>query len=130
MKMSLGGLQQVLSDSVVEVRFARRRFKAGYADTRRMLCTNNRDLLNSIAGKVALRYRPPTGSLPYNASAKGLVTTWDILWCAFRNISTETHDVLAIMPVRNEEEINKFWEYFNEVLAQMSPEARAIFGNK
>lgn len=128
--MSLAGLQHVLSDSVIEVRFARRRDKPGYADTRRMLCTNNQNLLNSIAGKVALRYQPPTSMLPYNANAKGLVVTWDILWCAFRNISTETHDVLSVMPVRNEEETNQFWEYFNGVLAQMSPEARAIFGNK
>jgi hypothetical protein len=129
MQMSLGGLAQVLGDSIVEVRFRRRRPKLGFNDDRRMLCTNCRLLLDSISGKVALRFRAPTNPPKYNASAKGLVTAWDIMWCAYRNISMETHDIVSIMPVRNEEELNKFWEYFNDYLSKLSPGARVAYSN-
>ena len=130
MRMSLGGLKTVLNDSVVELMFRRRRFKAGYTEDRRMLCTNSRALLDSISGKVALRFRAPTHPPKFNANARGLVTAWDIMWCDYRNISTESHDVISIMPVRNEEEMNKFWEYFNDYLSKLPPAARAGFSNR
>ena len=127
--MSHSGLKEVLQDSVVEVAFVRRIPKLGYTPSRRMLCTNSRMLLDNIESKIALRFRAPMGSLPYNADAKGLITVWDLCWCGFRHISVESHDVISIMPVRNEDEILQFWTYFDQFLSKLDPQARANYGN-
>ena len=127
--MSHSGLKEVLQDSVVEVAFVRRIPKLGYTPSRRMLCTNSRMLLDNIESKIALRFRAPMGSLPYNADAKGLITVWDIMWADWRHISVESHDVISIMPVRTDEEILQFWAYFDQFLSKLDPQARANYGN-
>jgi len=129
MRMSHGGLKTVLSDSVVEVKFIRRLPKQGHPMSRRMLCTNAGKLLNSIEGQVALRYRPPHSTLPYSADAKGLITVWDIMWASYRNIPSMACDVVSVMPVRTDEDLEKFWEYFRQFLSKLDPNARAAFGD-
>jgi hypothetical protein len=129
MRMSYAGLVEVLQNSVVEVAFVRRIPKLGYTPSRRMLCTNNQQLLNNIESKIALRYRSPMKALPYNANSKGLITVWDIMWCDWRHISTESHDIISVMPVRTEEETQKFWVYFDQFLSKLDPQTRANYGN-
>jgi len=129
MIFSLNGLKDVLSYSVVELRFRRRRFKPGWTDYRRMLCTNSHDLLNSIPGKIALHFRKPTKRPKYNTNQYKLITAYDLFWQEYRNISPETHEILAVMPVRTDQEIEKFWQYFNEFLSQMSGSDKIKFMN-
>ncbi len=129
MIFSFNGLKDVLSYSVVELRFKRRRFKPGWNDYRRMLCTNGVDLLNSIPGKIALHFKKPSHPPKYNIQKKALIVAWDILWQDYRCLSPEKHEILAIMPVRTDQEIMKFWEYFNDILSKMSGSDKIKFMN-
>jgi len=124
MKLSAITLKRLLTENIIEIRFRRRRFKPGWSNFRRMLCTNNRELLNSIPGKIALNFKPPTQPPKYNPDKYRLVVAWDLLWQEYRMISPEIHDVLAIMPVKTKEEQEKFWQYFREVLQGMTPEEK------
>jgi len=129
MKVSIPALKELLAGNVVELRFNRRRPKAGWNNTRHMLCTNNWQLLNSISGKVALKFKTPTAPPKYNANAYHLVTAFDLFWQEYRNISPETHDIVALMPVKTPEDIDKFWMYFNDVLSKMSASEKTGFMN-
>lgn len=129
MKLSMDGLRGALLTSVVELVFVRRNPKPGWSNVRRMLCTNNREILTSLAGKVALKFDPPTQSPKYNASAHKLVTAWDILWQEYRQINIESCEVLSAMPVSNKQELDNFWIYFNEVLQKMTPDMKIKFMN-
>ena len=130
MQLSYSGLLGLLKQNVVEVKFKRRHDKPGWSDDRRMLCTNNVNLLNSIEGRIALNFAPPKGGfLTFNPREKNVVVTWDLLWAAYRCISLEIHDIVAVIPVSNEEETDKFWEYFNQALQPMSPSDKIGFMN-
>ena len=129
MKLSRDGLSVLLLTSVVEVRFKRRKSKAGWNDTRRMLCSNNTALLNSMPGQIALHFKKPTHPPPFNAKQHNLVTTWDILWQDYRNISTETHDVVAVMPTQTKEQVEAFWVYFADTLQRTSMAEKIAFMN-
>jgi len=109
------------STHVLEVQFKRRHIKPGWSSTRRMLCTNCWPLLNSMPGKITLHFKPPNHPAPYNAANHNLVTVWDIYFQDYRNISVETHNIIAAMPVRNENEIKIFWEYFVSIMAKKNP---------
>ena len=107
------GLLKLLSNNVVELRFVRRHPKQGYPPNRRMFCTNSKALLYSIAGKITLKHKTPKGvGLPYLPPLKNLVVTWDIMMQDYRQIPLESVQIMEVFPVRNEEEINKFWEFF------------------
>ena len=56
---SLANLKAILLDKVCEVKFVRRNPKPGRPATRRMLCTNNVQLLNSVEGRTTLNYLLP-----------------------------------------------------------------------
>lgn len=129
MKVSNGGLKLLLQENVVEVRFVRRHQKAGQAPTRRMLCTNSKSLLDNIGGKIALRFDPPHQPPKYNPNQHNLVFAWDIMMCQYRAISMETHDIVAIMPLKTPQDMEKFWQYFTEFLAKLNPQERLGFGN-
>ena len=124
MRVSLGNLASVLQENVAEVKFTRRRVKAGSPATRRMLCTNSFSLLNSADGRVALNFKPPTNYPKYNPQAKNLVVTWDIIMQGFRTISVETCDLISVIPANDE-----FWTYFNEKLAPLSQSEKINFMN-
>ena len=57
MQVNLGTLKGMLLTKVCEVKFVRRNPKPGRPATRRMLCTNNVQLLNSVEGRTVLNYR-------------------------------------------------------------------------
>ena len=121
MKLTYQGLIALLQQSVVEVRFKRRKNKMGWKSYRRMLCTNNLPLLSSPEGRLAFNYRPTKGhSLGFNPKAKGLVVSWDLMWQDYRMISLDAYDVVSIVPVKNPEELAAWWVYFNENLQDMS----------
>ena len=124
MRVNLGTLASVLQENVAEVKFTRRRPKAGSPTTRRMLCTNAYNLLNSAEGRVALNFKPPTNYPKYNPQAKNLVVTWDIIMQGFRTISIESCELVSVLPANDE-----FWNYFNEKLAPMSQAEKINFMN-
>ncbi len=123
MKINLPPLQSLLLTNVADVRFLRKRPKPGQPATRRMLCTNSGELLNSIDGKVALNYRPPKGRKRFNEQRSNVCTTWDIMMQDYRSINAAQCDLITTVPIRD------FWKYFNEVLAPMSSADKVAFMN-
>jgi hypothetical protein len=126
MAISVQGLISLCQKNVVELKFVRRT-KMKIPPTRRMLCTLNERLLNSAQGKKVLKFKPPTHPPPYNAAAKGLATVWDILLQDWRNVSTESVEVVSAIDIVPEK---KFWEFFNEVLRTMSAAQKKSFMEK
>lgn len=124
MNVSLGQLRTLLQDNVAEVRFARRRPKAGSSGTRRMICTNSFSLLTSNDGRLTLNYRTPSKSPRYDPTPKNLVVTWDILMQNYRTISVETCDLVTVIPANEQ-----FWEYFRDKLAGMTQTEKIGFMN-
>jgi len=129
MKVSIAELTVLLNNSVVEIKFKRRKFKPGWSMNRRMLCTNNGQLLNSVPGRIALNFKPPTRPPPYNASAHNLVIAWDLFWQQYRAISLDYNDVVSALPVVTEDDRIQFWQYFNGVLQEMSSSQKTSFMN-
>ena len=126
MRASRQALSTLLLNHVVELRFTRRVTKNGFSAQRRMLCTNDRLLLNSSAGQKVLNFVPPTGSLPYNPAYKNLIVTWDIFLQNFRMISCESVDIVAVIKSTPAEE---FWKYFQEKIMPMSNTEKARLMN-
>ena len=124
------GVEQLFANAVVEVVFGRRNPVKRLPLTRRMLCTTNWSLLNSIPGNATLHFRSPSGPPPYNASQYNLITVWDILYQDFRNINLDgfsESNILAVMPTRNKEEIIAFWQYFADNILNMSAAQKMKF---
>lgn len=120
--MNASTLNGLLQQNVLDIRFARRRPRAGVAPTRRMLCTLNENILNSVNGRTVLNYFPPANTVPYELSGKNLSMTWDILMQDFRMISAETANV-----INTYEPDDTFWEYFNENILPMDTAAKISF---
>ena len=116
-------LDSLLLNNVCEVRFVRRRPRAGDGPTRRMLCTKSYELLNSINGRLTLNYAPPKGPKKINEAAENVLVVWDVLMQQYRTISMNSCDLIQQIP--NDE----FWEYFNENIYPMSPEQKFNFMN-
>ncbi len=127
MRMSQGSLLEALRQSVVELKFVRRRTKFGWSPTRRMFCSNDFTMLNSAPGQIALHFKPPVMPPPYPWIQKNLVCAWDIFWQDWRMIPCESVDVITIMPTRPPDE---FWAYFNLFLENMSPQDKIVFMNR
>lgn len=125
------GLLQLLSNNVVELTFIRRHKKIGFPQNRRMFCTNSKALLNSISGKITLKYEPPKGvGLPYIPAMKNLVVTWDILMQGYRQIPMESVKIGGVYPVGNKAEIDEFWEFFMGIIHPMSAGQKTGFMKK
>ena len=123
--MSPGQLNGLLQTNVLDIRFLRRRPRTGVPSTRRMLCTLDESILNSVNGRTVLNYNPPsTSGLPYDVYGKGLCMVWDILMQNFRMVSSESVSV-----------INKytgddtFWDYFNQNIVSLSSDQKLAFMN-
>jgi len=121
--MSPGTLVQILNTNVVELRFNRRRPLPG-STFRRMLATNDTNLLNSTPGRLALNFHGAPDRLKFSPEEKGLVMTWDIFLQDFRLIPAESVDVVSAINTKNPEQ---FWKYFNTVLAKMTESEKVQF---
>lgn len=127
MRLGRSSLYMLLQTSVAELRFRRRIDKPGFKDYRRMLCTNDQRLLNSIQGKKVLNFVPATGQLKYNPAAKNLIVAWDIFLQNYRMINCNDVDLIAV--IKSSPDPADFWKYFNERLAAMSANQKAQFIN-
>ena len=124
MIVGLSNLKSMLLAKVCEVKFARRNAKPGRPASRRMLCTNNVQLLNSVEGRTVLNYRPPRQAPEYNPNQENLIITWDILMQDFRTINCDTVDLISTL-----EPDETFWLYINEKIAPMSAGEKMAFMN-
>jgi len=124
-KISKGELDTLLLTNVCEIFFIRRRPERTLRDnkiSRRMLCTNSFELLNSINGKASLNYRPPVGPKKVDEVKHNLVVTWDIFMQDYRNVSMDACFLINQMPADD-----TFWTYYNETLYPMSAEEKSYF---
>jgi len=127
MRLGRNSLLLLLQKNVVELRFRRRIQKSGYSDYRRMLCTNDPLLLNSIGGKNILNYIPPHGGhLPYDPALKNLAIVWDIFMQSYRAVNCNDCDVVSVIQSTPPE---KFWDYFNSRIIKMSANEKIAFQN-
>lgn len=117
-------LDSILLNNVCEIRFARKRPVAGKAATRRMWCTKNYTLLNSINGRVSLNYKPPSGPKQVNEARDNIIVVWDILMQDYRTINADQCDLLQQIPATDE-----FWDFFNKNIYPMSTEQKINFMN-
>jgi|TARA_R110000851_G_scaffold284517_1_gene438074 hypothetical protein len=124
MIVGLSNLKIMLLDKVCEVKFARRNPKPGRPASRRMLCTNNVQLLNSVEGRTVLNYLPPRQAPAYNPNQENLIITWDILMQDFRTINCDTVDLITTLDADQ-----TFWVYINEKIAPMSAGEKMAFMN-
>jgi len=125
-RLSLGGLEQLCRENVVEVKFTRRHPK-GNSTTRRMLATCDFSLLESKEGLAILNYKIPINPPAYDARSRGLLPVWDIFMQDHRNIPANACEVISTVPTKPVEE---FWKYFNEILSKMSGNQKAAFMEK
>ena len=121
---SLANLKSILLDKVCEVKFVRRNPKPGRPATRRMLCTNNAQLLNSVEGRTVLNYDPPRQAPKYNPNQENLIVVWDILMQDYRTINCDTVDLISTL-----EADATFWDYLSQNIAPMSAEEKMNFMN-
>jgi len=126
MRVSQGQLLALLETNVLELRFYRRNPKPGWSSTRRMLATNDKNILNSAPGKMALHFESPTRSPEYNWRTRNLACAWDLFWQQYRMVPAESCDIVTIIPTEPEEQ---FWNYFNLYLQAMSPSEKVQFMN-
>jgi hypothetical protein len=119
-------LQQLCNNHLVELVF-NRRGKPNPKPIRRMLCTNDRRLLSSALGRTTFHYTTPTGSLPYDAIKYGLVVAFDILKQDWRMIPANGVNFITAVPTFPQE---KFWEYFDKKIRNMTKQQKYNFINK
>lgn len=122
--MSTSQLYTLLQSNVLDLRFTRRRSKPGFAGTRRMLCTLDESILNSVNGRTVLNYLPGSGKMSYNTTSKTLCVVWDILMQQFRMVPADATSVIEKIPGND-----TFWEYFNEKILPMSSDEKLVFMN-
>ena len=127
MRVGRSSLYMLLQTNVTELRFRRRIDKPGFKDYRRMLCTNDQRLLQSIQGKKVLNFVPSTGQLKYNPAAKNLIVAWDIFLQNYRMINCNDVELIAV--IKSSPDPTDFWKYFNERLAAMTATQKAQFIN-
>lgn len=118
MRVALQALRTILETNAAEIRFSRRRPKAGRPSERRMICSNDKKFLNSPSARIGLNFRPVSSKKPvpyFNRTAKNILNVWDIIMQDYRNINMDDCDLIEIVPS------DKFWEFFEKKLAILSP---------
>lgn len=123
MKVSRNSLLSELNNKVCEIRFLRRTVKPNAPATRRMLCCNNLNLLNSVNGKTVLNFKSSTGGPRYNTANENTIITWDIFMQSWRTINCDNVDLI------NSWSEEDFWGTFNESFAPMSADEKIAFMN-
>lgn len=123
-RLSRDGLKTLLQTHVVELSFVRRHEKFGVRGqnphVRRMLCTLDGNLLQSLPGRFTLNYQIPINPPAYNPIEKNVVFCWDILWQDWRAIPVEYVIVITAIPVHTQKDQEKFWTLFEGFFAKMS----------
>jgi len=125
MKIGASTLRVLLENNVLEIKFKRRRPKAGAPATRRMLCTNSPVILKGEPGRETLHYRQATGTPKYSPASKNLVIAWDIFKQDYRAISVDNCTLISQMPVSGDG--SDFWEYFSNSIHPMTPGEKQSF---
>ena len=125
MKVGASTLRVLLENNVLEIKFKRRRPKAGSPPTRRMLCTNSPVILLSEAGRKTLHYKPITSAPKYSPPSKNLVIAWDIFKQDYRAISVDNCELISQIPISGDG--TDFWEYFNKTIYPMTPGQKDSF---
>lgn len=120
----------VLQNNVVEFKWVRRIPKTGAAITRRALGTNSYKILNSEFGFKVLRFKPPTEPNPIDQLTHNLVTYWDVFRQEYRNSACESLYMIKLIPVTNDQEVNRFWMYFRDSIKNMTQQQKIEFMDK
>ena len=102
MKTSLPVLRSLLLNNVAEIKFFRKRLKPGAPPTRRMLCTNSLQLLNSVEGRLALNYKRAINMPKFNPTQKNVIITWDIFMQDYRCINMTACDLIQVIPANKQ----------------------------
>lgn len=118
MRVNLASLKGTLQNNVCEIIFEKRRPKPGDSSQRRMLCTLDENLLNSVNGRTTLNYKPPSGPPKYNTAEKNLLPVWDIMMQGWRMVSLDKCEIVNTIPE------NEFFEYFNQNIYPMSADEK------
>ena len=112
--LSANGLRLLLQKTVAEIVFSRRHVKNNWPDHRRMLVTNCPQLLNSLAGRVAFKFNPPTGRLAYDPRKYNLVAGYDLFWLEYRMIPVESATIISAFEVNTKPKQDIFWKWFSD----------------
>lgn len=129
---SLSEYVNLLGNHVLEARFIRRHPKINASTTRRAFITNSPLILNSVKGRMVLRfngYGTGANGLGFSPANKNLVLAWDILWLDFRLFGAEGSEIITKIPVSNEKEATNFWAYFEKNIQPMTPDEKIKFMN-
>lgn len=124
MNLSNTALKQLLQNNVVELIFSRRNIRKNRPTQRRMLATLNFNILNSNVGQKVFNFKIPTSYTSYDVNSYKLLTVFDIFMQDWRNIPTDSVNIVQILP---SDPVEKFWEYFDNVLSKMSASQKAVF---
>jgi hypothetical protein len=118
-------LDRLLKNGACEIIFLRRDTKRihGGQVTRKMVCSNCNEILNSENGLRSLNFHRPRGSKKINEAFHNVIVVWDILKQDYRNVSME-HCFLI-----NEMKPEQFWQFYNETLFPMTPEGKLQYMN-
>ena len=130
MYISRQNLKALATTNVCEIKFRRRNYVVGKSLYRRMLCTRSPLLLESLDGRLTLNYdgrmyNPPV----YNPDDYKLVLVWDILMQDYRCVNMSYCNLIAKIPLINDDAINKFWDYFNKEIYPKSPNEKQYWMN-
>jgi len=126
--MTNSSLQKILADNVVELTFVRRHQKPGWNDIRGLLGTTNYELLNGPFGFSVLRFQPPKGvGMGYNYRAKNLCVVWDFFRQEYRVFGAEQVSIRKVFDLKNEEEKEKFYDWFYDYIINMSEQQKLDF---
>lgn len=117
-------LVTLLQQKVLELKYTRRVQRPDKPPTRRMLCTNNQQLLMSENGLSVLKYKPSGGQPNHNHALHNTIPTWDIMVQDYRTISADNVDVITVF-----EPDDSWWTYFNESILPMSADQKLNFLN-
>lgn len=124
MKLAAPTLKALLDNNILELKFTRRRPKAGTPLTRRMLCTTSQQLLLSENGLSILHYQPAGGVPRYDKALYNIVVAWDLLKQDYRSISADNCELITQLPADD-----TFWEYFNTNILTMTSDQKIAFMN-
>jgi hypothetical protein len=129
MVLSAAGLRSLLQKNIVEGVFPRRNIKEGWRPTRRIFCTLDRNLLQSLAGRLTFNFTPPTHPPPYHAQSYNLCVVYDLFWQDWRAIPLDNLQIVSVIPTHTKKQQDEFWKYFSEFLQQLTPQQKERFMN-